>query len=117
MRKRRLNCLGVMDLYNIHLRCKVFIGPNILQRKCHKSQRIMLKFICSKLIILRVIEDALFIHGHAGYCNEHPFQQMLRDVVAFEMIGGTEQYLKLLIAERMVGREAIPESIAQDILH
>ena len=25
----------------------------------------------------RIIEDALLIHGHAGYSDDHPFQQML----------------------------------------
>ena len=60
----------------------------------------------------QIIEDALLIHGHAGYSDEYPFQQMLRDVIAFEMIGGTEEANKLIIARRVIGKGAIPDSLA-----
>lgn len=69
---------------------------------------------CPK-IAFQVIEDALLIHGHAGYSNDHPFQQMLRDVIAFEIIAGSEQILKLTIAQRIIGRIAIPDGMADDI--
>jgi cyclohexanecarboxyl-CoA dehydrogenase len=60
----------------------------------------------------QIIEDALLIHGHAGYSDDYPFQQMLRDVVAFEMIGGIEESNKLVIARRVIGKGAIPDSLA-----
>ena len=60
----------------------------------------------------QVIEDALLIFGHAGYSDEHPFQQMLRDVIAFELIGGSEDMMKLVIARKTVGKVVIPDSIA-----
>ena len=59
----------------------------------------------------QIIEDALLIHGHAGYSDDYPFQQMLRDVIAFEMIGGTEEANKLIIARRVIGKGAIPEGL------
>jgi len=59
----------------------------------------------------RVIEDALLIHGHIGYTDDQPFQQMLRDVLAFEMIAGTRQALQLLIAEDVIGKAAVPREI------
>lgn len=71
---------------------------------------------CPK-IAFQVIEDALLIHGHAGYSNDHPFQQMLRDVIAFEIIAGSEQILKLTIAQRIIGRIAIPDGMADDIFY
>ena len=57
----------------------------------------------------QVIEDALLIHGHAGYSDDHPFQQMLRDVIAFELIGGTKEMMKMVIAQNTIGKEGIPD--------
>jgi cyclohexanecarboxyl-CoA dehydrogenase len=59
----------------------------------------------------RIIEDALLIHGHYGYSDEYPFQQMLRDVLAFQMIPGTGQTLQLLIAEDVIGTAAVPREM------
>lgn len=61
----------------------------------------------------RIIEDALLIHGHAGYSDDHPFQQMLRDVLAFQMIAGTEQTLQLAIAEEVIGNVAVPREMRE----
>jgi len=65
----------------------------------------------------RIIEDALLIHGHAGYTDDYPLQQMLRDVVAFEIIGGTEEAMKLIIARRVIGRGAIPDSLVEQVFY
>jgi cyclohexanecarboxyl-CoA dehydrogenase len=59
----------------------------------------------------QVIEDALLIHGHAGYSDDHPFQQMLRDVLAFQMIPGTKQLLQLAVAREVIGDVAIPREM------
>lgn len=50
----------------------------------------------------QIIEDSLLVYGHAGYSDDYPLQQMLRDVVAFEIIGGTEEAMKLIIARRVI---------------
>ena len=62
-------------------------------------------------ISFRVIADALLIHGHSGYRDDHPFQQMLRDVIGFEIIAGTEQILKLIVAQRIIGKAAVPDGL------
>jgi cyclohexanecarboxyl-CoA dehydrogenase len=71
---------------------------------------------CPKLAF-QVIENALLIHGHAGYSHDFPFQQMLRDVIAFEIIAGSEQILKLTIAQKVVGEIAVPDSMASNIYY
>lgn len=63
----------------------------------------------------KVIEDALLLHGHLGYSNEYPFEQMLRDVIAFEMIGGTEETMKTIIAQNVIGKDAVPEFLKEKI--
>ena len=66
---------------------------------------------CPK-VATEVIEDALLVHGHAGYSDDYPLQQMLRDVIAFEMIAGQEQVLKLDIAQETIGHVAIPYDLS-----
>ena len=61
------------------------------------------------------IQDSLLIHGHAGFCDEHPFQQMLRDIVGFEMISGTEQMLKLIISHEAIGPVGVPDAVLAQI--
>jgi cyclohexanecarboxyl-CoA dehydrogenase len=69
---------------------------------------------CPKLAF-QVIENALLIHGHSGYSDDLPLQQMLRDIIAFEMIAGTEQTLKQVIAQKVIGSIAVPEIMADYI--
>ncbi len=69
---------------------------------------------CPK-VAFKIIEDALLIHGHTGYSEDLPLQRMLRDVTAFEIIAGTEQILKLIIAQRVIGKGALPEGFSGEI--
>jgi len=69
---------------------------------------------CPK-VAFQAIGNALLIHGHAGYSDDLPFQQMLRDVTAFEIIAGSEQILKLIIAQSIIGKAAIPDVLSRDI--
>jgi len=64
----------------------------------------------------KIIEDSLLIHGHAGYSEDYPLQQMLRDVVAFEIIGGTEEAMKLIIAQEVIGKRAIPDALTDSFV-
>jgi cyclohexanecarboxyl-CoA dehydrogenase len=57
----------------------------------------------------RIIEDMLLIHGHIGYSEEYPLEQMLRDVIAFEMIGGSAESMKMIISQRVVGKDIFSE--------
>ncbi|MCX5814826.1 MAG: acyl-CoA dehydrogenase family protein [Proteobacteria bacterium] len=66
---------------------------------------------CPK-VAFEIVEDSLLIHGHSGYSDDHPFQQMLRDVLAFQMIAGRGQVLKLSIARDVIGEVAVPGELA-----
>ena len=77
----------------------------------HVKEAAMSGWWCPR-IAYQVIHNTLLLHGHAGYSDDHPFQQMLRDVVAFEMISGTEQILKLIIGYQTIGQTAVPDSVS-----
>ena len=64
----------------------------------------------------KIIEDSLLIHGHAGYSEDYPLQQMLRDVIAFEIIGGTEEAMKLIIAEKIIGKRVVPDDLTDSFV-
>lgn len=76
----------------------------------HTKEAAMCGWWCPK-VAHDTIQDSLLIHGHAGYSDDHPFQQMLRDVVGFEMISGTENILKLIINHENIGTAAVPDSV------
>lgn len=76
----------------------------------NKKEAAMCGWWCPK-ISFQIIQNALLIHGHSGYCDELPLQQMLRDAVAFEIISGTEQVLKLKIAHEALGTVFIPDEV------
>jgi len=69
---------------------------------------------CPK-VAYQTIQNSLLIHGHAGYCDDHPIQQMLRDVVGFEIISGTEQMLKLIISHEAIGPSGVPDVVLERI--
>ncbi|MBX6377506.1 MAG: acyl-CoA dehydrogenase family protein [Clostridia bacterium] len=52
---------------------------------------------------IRVVNDALQLHGGYGYFASFPLERMLRDVRMFTITGGTTQVLKNLIASEMLG--------------
>jgi cyclohexanecarboxyl-CoA dehydrogenase len=80
----------------------------------HAKEAAMCGWWCPK-ISCQAIQDSLLIHGHSGYCDDHPFQQMLRDVVAFELISGTEQMLKLVIGKEAIGPTGVPDCLLDRI--
>jgi cyclohexanecarboxyl-CoA dehydrogenase len=80
----------------------------------HTKEAAMCGWWCPK-VAYQAIKDSLLIHGHAGYCDDHPFQQMLRDIVAFEMISGTENILKLIISHKAMGLVAVPDSVSEHL--
>lgn len=76
----------------------------------HTKEASMSGWWCPR-IAYQVIHHALQVHGHSGYSEDYPFGQMLQDVIAFEMISGTEQILKLIIGKETIGRLAVPERV------
>jgi alkylation response protein AidB-like acyl-CoA dehydrogenase len=52
---------------------------------------------------IRIVNDALQIHGARGYSRELPLERMARDVRMFTIGGGTAQVLRTLVASKMLG--------------
>ena len=54
---------------------------------------------------IKVTNDALQIHGAAGYSRNNPIERMTRDARMFTIGGGTAQVLRTLIASRILERK------------
>lgn len=72
----------------------------------HSRQAAMVKWFGPQAAV-RAIHDCAILHGHYGWSEELPFQQLLRDVSSIEIADGTPQIQKLVIARRLLGREAV----------
>ena len=54
---------------------------------------------------IRVTNDALQIHGAAGYSRDLPLERMVRDARMFAIAGGTAQVQRNMIASHLLGRK------------
>lgn len=54
---------------------------------------------------IRITNDALQIHGAAGYSRDLPLERMVRDARMFTISGGTAQVLRTQLASRILGRK------------
>ncbi len=52
----------------------------------------------------RVCNEALQIHGGYGYIKEYPVERYLRDVRVHQILEGTNEIMRLIIARRLLGR-------------
>jgi cyclohexanecarboxyl-CoA dehydrogenase len=52
------------------------------------------------------IRQCVILHGHYGWSEEMPLQQLMRDVSNLEIADGTPQIQKLVIARRLLGDAA-----------
>ncbi|MBI4289270.1 MAG: acyl-CoA dehydrogenase family protein [Chloroflexi bacterium] len=77
------------------------------QGQTHTKESAMCKFLGPKVAV-QVIHDALLIHGHVGYSEEHALEQRLRDVIGWEMADGTAEVMKIIISRELMGREFLP---------
>ena len=77
------------------------------QDKPHTAEAAMCKW-WAPVVAFDVIKDCLLLHGHAGYSDDFPHQQRLRDVLGLQIGDGTAQIMKLIIAREKVGRIAMP---------
>jgi cyclohexanecarboxyl-CoA dehydrogenase len=84
------------------------------QGQSNAKEAAMCGWWCPK-VASKVIEDVLLIHGHTGYSDDLPIQQMLRDIIAFELIAGTEGILKQKVAQKVIGSIAVPEVMTGSI--
>ncbi|MFI4988413.1 MAG: 3-sulfinopropanoyl-CoA desulfinase [Alphaproteobacteria bacterium] len=62
------------------------------------------KLLASETAI-QVTNDALQLHGAAGYSRNHPLERMVRDARMFTIGGGTAQILRTVVASRLLGRK------------
>jgi cyclohexanecarboxyl-CoA dehydrogenase len=69
----------------------------------HTRQAAMLKW-WGPASAYQAIHECVILHGHVGWSEELPLQQMLRDVSGMEIGDGTPQIQKLVVARELLGR-------------
>ncbi|RBQ18271.1 acyl-CoA dehydrogenase [Spongiactinospora rosea] len=70
----------------------------------HSREASMCKWWAPQLAV-QAVNDCIVIHGHTGWSNEMPLQQLLLDVSGLQIGDGTPQIQKLVIARELIGRE------------
>jgi alkylation response protein AidB-like acyl-CoA dehydrogenase len=53
---------------------------------------------------IKIVNDALQVHGSAGYGRDRPLERMARDVRMFTISGGTAQVLRTQVASKILGQ-------------
>ena len=53
-----------------------------------------------------VINDALQLHGRYGYIREYPLERLLRDARVHQILEGTNEIMRVIIARRMLDGDA-----------
>ena len=51
-----------------------------------------------------VVNQALQIHGGYGYLQDYPIERYLRDVRVHQILEGTNEVMRLIIARSLLGR-------------
>lgn len=72
----------------------------------HSREAAMVKWWGPEVAV-QAIHDCIVLHGHTGWSDEMPLQQMMRDVSGMEIADGTPQIQKLVIARALLGREFV----------
>ncbi|APZ50508.1 cyclohexanecarboxyl-CoA dehydrogenase [Salipiger abyssi] len=72
----------------------------------HTAEAAMTKW-WPPLLAYEAIHACLLIHGHAGYADDLPFQQRLRDVLGLQIGDGTAHIMKNIIARERAGKAAL----------
>ena len=54
--------------------------------------------------------EALQLHGGYGYIREYPLERLLRDARVHQILEGTNEIMRLIIARRLLQEDA-PEAI------
>ena len=73
----------------------------------HSAEAAMVKWWAPKLSF-EAIQQCLLVHGHAGYAQDLPFEQRLRDVLGLQIGDGTPHIMKTIIARARAGRQNVP---------
>jgi cyclohexanecarboxyl-CoA dehydrogenase len=72
----------------------------------HRRETAMCKWWVPQIGV-EIIHQCLLLHGHYGYSQDLPIEQRLRDLLGWEIGGGTAQIQKLIIARELIGREFV----------
>ena len=67
----------------------------------------MAKWYGTRMAVMAA-HEALLIHGHVGYTEEYPVEQVLRNLIGREIADGTAEIMKLIISREIIGREFEP---------
>ena len=54
-------------------------------------------------VAFRVCNDALQLHGGYGYIKDYQIERYLRDVRVHQILEGTNEIMRLIIARRLLG--------------
>ncbi|MFN0092540.1 MAG: acyl-CoA dehydrogenase family protein [Acidimicrobiales bacterium] len=73
----------------------------------HAVESNMAKWFAPKIAV-EAAHQALLTFGHAGWSEESPLPQRMRDIIGLEIGDGTAQIAKLVVARRILGREYAP---------
>jgi len=74
------------------------------QKMPHTKEAAMAKWYAPK-IAADIVHQMLLLHGHAGYSDDYPVGQRLRDVIGIEIGDGTAEIMKAIICREAIGRE------------
>ena len=54
----------------------------------------------------QVVNEALQLHGGYGYLGEFPLERLLRDARVHQILEGTNEIMRVIIARRMLDGDA-----------
>jgi alkylation response protein AidB-like acyl-CoA dehydrogenase len=55
----------------------------------------------------RVCDDALQLHGGYGYLKDYPIERFFRDVRVHQILEGTNEIMRVIIARRLLAGAAL----------
>ena len=73
----------------------------------HAKEAAMAKWYGTRMAVMAT-HEALLIHGHIGYTEEYPVEQVLRNLIGHEIADGTAEIMKLIISREIIGKEFEP---------
>ena len=86
-------------------RLLVYNGARLLDEKisCSKECSMAKQFSCDSA--MKVTTDAVQIYGGYGLMKEYPVERLMRDAKQYQIVEGTNQIQRLIIARALLGKE------------
>ncbi len=87
-------------------RCLVYEAASMLDKgdKENATKFASMAKLFATDVAMKVTTDAVQILGGYGYTKEHPVERMMRDAKAMQIVEGTNQIQRMIIARYLVGR-------------